>query len=108
MLQDSLLEITPRMLVQHSDGETLGGVSLKALKFESEEERLTRRDNDKKIEKKIIDLKLEATRLDVESSEAKEMRNINTYTIGKWLRKVNNEIEKLRGTLLFRKICHSS
>ena len=106
MLQDSLLEITPRMLVQHSDGETLGGVSLKALKFESEEERLTRRDNDKKIEKKILDLKLEATRLDVESSEATDEKH--KYTIGKLLRKVNKEIEKLRGTLLFRKICQSS
>ena len=91
MLQDSLLEITPRMLVQHSDGETLGGVSLKALKFESEEERLTRRHSDKEIEQKIKDSKLEATRLDVESLEARDEKH--NYTI--W--KLRSKVDKLRG-----------
>ena len=76
--------------MQHPDGRTLGGVSLKALKFDSEVERLTRRDSDKEIEQKIKDSKLEATRLDVESSKARDEKH--KYTIGKLRSKVGIQV----------------
>ena len=89
------MEKTPTKFLQHSDGRTLGGVSLKALKFESEEERLTRRDSDKDLEQKIMDSNLEATRLDVESSEARDEKH--KYTIRKLRSKFDKQIDKLRG-----------
>lgn len=99
-VRDCFREIIDVKYLKYSDGKPLGGSSLKALQLESEEDRLTRREEDRNIEKKIKEKNSEKMKMQLEF-ESSALRNDEKqkYNHNKRMEKMDKEEEKLRDKL---------
>ena len=94
-VRDCFIEVTDVKFLQYSDGKPLGGSSLKYLQLETEEDRLSRREKDRNIEKKLKELNEEKKKiqLDFETSACNEKQK---YKHKKRMEKFDKELEKIR------------